>query len=115
MLTRANGFGIRNLSQVRSRHAFLTETPTAITGAPARCAAISAPGANERAGPRGPSGVIATSRPASSSRESPTRARLAPRDVEPRTVRNPNDSATRAISSPSRCSLMSTETPSSRC
>jgi len=71
-------------------------------------------GANDRAGPRGPSGVIATSCPFNNSRESPTSARLAPRDVDPRTVRKPNASATRAINSPSRCSLISTATPSLR-
>ena len=54
--------------------------------APVRCDATAAPGANTRAGPRGPSGVIAPSRPASISRINPMSARLPPFDDDPRTV-----------------------------
>jgi hypothetical protein len=45
-----------------------------------------AEGASDFAGPRGPSGVIARSRPSPTTRARPSNARAAPRDVEPRTV-----------------------------
>ena len=61
-------------------------------GAPVRCATMSAPGANDCAGPRGPSGVIAESLPVLDSRAQPEQRAAAPRDVDPRTVRKPNDS-----------------------
>ena len=48
--------------------------------------AMAAPGAKTRDGPRGPSGVMAPSRPPSISRINPMRARLPPFDDYPRTV-----------------------------
>ena len=52
IVTRLKGFGIVNWSHVPSRHALSTDTPTTMTGALARRAAIRTPGANERAGQR---------------------------------------------------------------
>ena len=51
---------------------------------PPRCAAATTPGLSSRRGPRGPSGVNATERPACSSRTAPRRARAAPFELEPR-------------------------------
>ena len=47
-------------------------------------------------------------------RVNPMSARAAPRDVDPRTVRYPNDIAIRAMISPSACSLIRTATPCPR-
>ena len=78
------------------------------------CAATNAPGANFAAGPRGPSGVIATSCPACSSLTIEIRARSAPRVLDPRISPKPSELAARATSSPSRCSLIKTTTLWSR-
>ena len=113
-MTRANGFGITNRSQLRSLHARSADAATGRMKESDLCAATNAPGANVSAGPRGPSGVIATSWPDFSSRTSEMSARSAPRVVDPRMSPYPSDSAARATISPSRCSLIRTSTPCPR-
>src|SRR5688572_14812218 len=82
----AYGLGIMNLSQLFKYQALLAWAARGSMGAPDLCAAMRAPGAYLYAGPRGPSGVIATSPPSLSTRTKPSRARSAPRLLEPRTV-----------------------------
>src|SRR4051794_35379847 len=101
-------------SQVFSRHDDFADAAAAITGTPLRCAMMATPGANDFAGPRGPSGVIARSLPSFAARAKANNARAAPRDVEPRTVRYPRLVAMRAMISPSECSLMRIATPDPR-
>ena len=80
MSTRANGRGMRNESQLLSRHADVADAAAPMTGAPVRCATTALPGANDFAGPRGPSGVMARSCPSSTrARETEQRARRAAR------------------------------------
>ena len=104
-----------NRSQLFRRHARSAVTPIGTMHESDRCAATSAPGANFCEGPFGPSGVIATAFPASSSRLIEISARSAPRLLEPRISPYPSAAAALATISPSLCSLIRTTTPSPRC
>ncbi len=114
MRMRAKGFGTMKRSQLRSRQARETSPRIGTTGTSARSEAIRTPAAGSPAGPRGPSGVIANSRPDLSSRTIERSARPAPRELEPRTVRYPQRCTSRAMISPSECSLIITVMPSPR-
>jgi hypothetical protein len=103
-----------NESQLESLHAADAHAAAGTSGAADRCAAMRGPGATFFAGPRGPSGVIATIRPERTADTTSRMARPPPRVVDPRITPYPSDCATRAIISPSRCSLTRIDTSRSR-
>src|SRR6266404_243765 len=108
------GFGMHIRSQDPRYHAEATRAPTATLGTPACCAAAIAPGCTRSAGPRGPSGVIATTAPPSSARTIPNSPTSPPRCVDPRTERYPQRTPRSARYPPSRCRLISITTSSPR-
>src|SRR5207248_168426 len=89
--TAANGRGRQNRSQDRSHQAEEVRAPAAITSASACWAAASAPGFIRSAGPRGPSGVSATSPPCRRWRTRPSSPTSPPRLDDPRTTRYPRE------------------------
>lgn len=79
-------------------------------GAPVARASRTGPGFAINCGPRGPSIVKATAQPCSSSRLILSRARTAPRLLDPRTFTKPNLRIIRPVHSPSKLSLLITLT-----
>src|ERR1700722_3967830 len=80
---RENGLGIIDRSQVFRIQAFCTAIWNATMGAPVARASSTGPGLATNRGPRGRSMVKATGQPCSSSRLMPSRARTAPRLLDP--------------------------------
>ena len=78
------GAGTRKRSQLRSRRPEEAATPTTVTGLSVSFAMRAVPSFNDRRGPRGPSPVRTTPRPAAKERASCRKPAEPPRVLEPR-------------------------------
>ena len=100
---RANGFGIINRSHPLARQYRSTDQHIGTMGLPAICAIDTGPAAKIRAGPRGPSGVMATECPLSRTRFNPRKPDSGLRFELPQTVLTPKHPMACDIMRPSAC------------